>query len=84
MSLNQRMPNAQTLLSTAATVAATTMLVKSIAHDYIPNDIRCYLSSHLHQLSRNFSSRFTVVIEEFQGFSMNQMFGAAEIYLGTN
>jgi chaperone BCS1 len=77
------MPNAQTLLSTAATVAATTMLVRSIAHDYIPNDIRCYLSSHLHQLSRIFSSRFTVVIEEFQGFSMNQMFGAAEIYLGT-
>uniref|UniRef100_A0A2N9IEJ5 AAA+ ATPase domain-containing protein n=1 Tax=Fagus sylvatica TaxID=28930 RepID=A0A2N9IEJ5_FAGSY len=67
MSLNQRMPNAQTLLSTAATVAATTMLVRSIAHDYIPNDIRCYLSSHLHQLFRIFSSRFTVVIEEFQG-----------------
>jgi chaperone BCS1 len=83
MSLNQRMPNAQTLLSTAATVAATTMLVRSIAHDYIPNDIRCYLSSHLHQLFRIFSSRFTVVIEEFQGLSMNQMFGAAEIYLGT-
>ena len=67
MSLNQRIPNAQKLLSTAATVAATAMLVKSIAYDYIPNDIQRYLSSHLHNLSRLFSSRFTIVIEEFQG-----------------
>ena len=83
MSLNQRIPNAQKLLSTAATVAATAMLVKSIAYDYIPNDIHRYLSSHLHNLSRLFSSRFTIVIEEFQGLSKNQMFDAAEVYLGT-
>ncbi|KAL4629102.1 hypothetical protein ACB092_05G285500 [Castanea dentata] len=83
MSLNQRIPNVQKLLSTAATVAATAMLVRSIAYDYIPNDIHRYLSSHLHNLSRLFSSRFTIVIEEFQGFSKNQMFDAAEVYLGT-
>ena len=83
MSLNQRIPNVQKLLSTAATVAATAMLVKSIAYDYIPNDIHRYLSSHLHNLSRLFSSRFTIVIEEFQGLSKNQMFDAAEVYLGT-
>ncbi|KAM3749793.1 hypothetical protein ACB098_05G213000 [Castanea mollissima] len=83
MSLNQRIPNVQKLLSTAATVAATAMLVRSIAYDYIPNDIHRYLSSHLHNLSRLFSSRFTIVIEEFQGLSKNQMFDAAEVYLGT-
>uniref|UniRef100_A0A7N2LTT5 AAA+ ATPase domain-containing protein n=1 Tax=Quercus lobata TaxID=97700 RepID=A0A7N2LTT5_QUELO len=79
MSLNQRIPNVQILLSTAATVAATAMLVRSIAYDYIPNDIHRYLSSHLHNLSRLFSTRFTIVIEEFQGLSKNQMFDAAEM-----
>uniref|UniRef100_A0A7N2LVW2 AAA+ ATPase domain-containing protein n=1 Tax=Quercus lobata TaxID=97700 RepID=A0A7N2LVW2_QUELO len=83
MSLNQRIPNVQKILSTAATVAATAMLVRSIAYDYIPNDIQRYLSSNLHNLYRLFSSRFTIVIEEFQGLSKNQMFDVAEVYLGT-
>lgn len=50
MSLNQRIPDVQKLLSTAATVAATAMLVRSIAYDYIPNDIHRYLFSHLQNL----------------------------------
>ncbi|KAJ1441673.1 P-loop containing nucleoside triphosphate hydrolase [Sesbania bispinosa] len=37
----------------------------------------------LHNLSRHFSTQFTIVIEEFQGMSRNQVFEAAEAYLGT-
>lgn len=77
------MPSTKTILSTAASLAASAMLIRTIANDFIPDEVRNYVFSNLHSLSRHFSSELTIVIEEFQGLSLNQVFEAADAYLGT-
>lgn len=77
-------PNAKALLSTAASVAASAMLIRTIANDFLPPEVHGFFSSALHGLSRRFfSSELTIVVEEFQGHSPNEVFEAATTYLGT-
>ncbi|XP_020231381.1 AAA-ATPase At3g50940 [Cajanus cajan] len=75
--------NSKTLLSAVASLAASAMLIRSITNEFIPHEVIEYFNSGLHNLSRKFSTQLTVVIEEFQGMSRNQVFEAAEAYLGT-
>ncbi|PON78516.1 AAA-type ATPase [Parasponia andersonii] len=77
------MANAKAIVSTAASVAASAMLIQSIVNELLPWQLQNFLSSSVKSLSQNFSSEITIIIEEFQGFSMNQVFEAAEIYLGS-
>uniref|UniRef100_F6GYL6 AAA+ ATPase domain-containing protein n=1 Tax=Vitis vinifera TaxID=29760 RepID=F6GYL6_VITVI len=79
----QNRKSAAAVLSTAASLAASAMLIRSIANDLLPNEVHDYFSSTLHNLSRYFSSQLTIVIDEFQGLSMNKLFEAADVYLGT-
>ncbi|XP_050214244.1 AAA-ATPase At3g50940 [Mercurialis annua] len=78
------LPKAETILSTAASVAASTIVVHSIARDLIPQALHQYLNSTAKKISTFFSSQLTVVIEEFDGLTSNQMFHAANVYLGSN
>ncbi|KAL0360647.1 UNVERIFIED_CONTAM: protein HYPER-SENSITIVITY-RELATED 4 [Sesamum radiatum] len=71
------------VLTAAASVAASIILLKSIANDLIPHQIHTYFSSSLHKLSSRLSSHLTVVIEEFDGLTSNHMFDASNVYLGT-
>ncbi|KAL0438514.1 UNVERIFIED_CONTAM: protein HYPER-SENSITIVITY-RELATED 4 [Sesamum latifolium] len=71
------------VLTAAASVAASIILLKSIANDLIPHQIHTYFSSSLHKLSSRLSSHLTVVIEEFDGLTSNHMFEASNVYLGT-
>ncbi|XP_022637324.1 AAA-ATPase At3g50940 isoform X2 [Vigna radiata var. radiata] len=59
------------------------MLLRSITNEFVPNEVLEYFHSGFHNLSRKLSTRLTVVIEEFQGMSRNQVFEAAEAYLTT-
>ncbi|KAK2986600.1 hypothetical protein RJ640_004356 [Escallonia rubra] len=77
------MPSAKTVLSTAASVAASAMLMRTIAKDFLPKELQAYLFSSFYSLIQRLSSEFTIVIEEFQGLTINQVFEAADIYLGT-
>ncbi|KAK6267854.1 hypothetical protein QUC31_012014 [Theobroma cacao] len=83
MSSHQKVIKARSLLSTAASIAATAMLIRTIANDFIPADVQNYFSVSLQNLSRHFSSQLTIVIEEFRGLSINQVFEAADVYLGS-
>lgn len=74
---------AAAVLSAAASLAASAVLVRGIAHDLLPDEVRDYFYSTLHNLSRRFSSQITVVIGEFEGFAANKLFEAAHVYLGT-
>ncbi|XP_044484312.1 AAA-ATPase At3g50940-like [Mangifera indica] len=76
------MSKAQIALSTAASLAASAMLIRSIANDILPSEIQDYLYAGLYRISRCMSSQLTFVIEEFQGLAMNQVFEAAHLYLG--
>lgn len=78
----QKMSKAKTVLSTAASLAASAMLIRSVANDFLPAEIYDYLDSKIHLVSQFFSSQLTIVVEEFQGFSINQVFEAANYYLG--
>ncbi|XP_045786903.1 AAA-ATPase At3g50940-like [Trifolium pratense] len=74
---------AKTILSTAATVAATAVLIRTVANEFLPMDLREYVFTGIQSLYSHFSSDLTMVIEEFEGLDNNQIYSAAETYLGT-
>jgi chaperone BCS1 len=63
---------------------ASIVLMRTITNELIPHEFLNIFQSALHHISRHFSTQyFTIVIEEFQGMARNQVFEAAQIYLGT-
>ncbi|XP_073127611.1 protein HYPER-SENSITIVITY-RELATED 4-like [Henckelia pumila] len=75
----ESLPSPNKILTAAASVAASIILLKSIVNDLVPPQIHTYLSSSIKRLS----TKLTVVIEEFEGLTSNHMFEAANVYLGT-
>ncbi|XP_057788289.1 AAA-ATPase At3g50940-like [Salvia miltiorrhiza] len=74
-------PSAKVVLSTAASVAATLMVVRSLAKDLLPNELQHYVYTKFHYLLTSaFSNEITLVIDEFDGLNKNQLFSAAELY----
>ncbi|XP_027355934.1 protein HYPER-SENSITIVITY-RELATED 4-like [Abrus precatorius] len=71
----------QTVISTAASVAATAMLLRSLTRDYLPHDLHHYLHSKLSKILTALSSEITLVINEFEALTNNHLFHAALLYL---
>ncbi|KAB1200038.1 putative mitochondrial chaperone bcs1 [Morella rubra] len=82
-SAESKLATAKTFLSTAASVAATMMLARSIAQDFLPHEFQDVLFSGIRGFFGRFSSQLTMVIDEFDGLVNNQIYEAAEIYLGS-
>ncbi|GAY64303.1 hypothetical protein CUMW_232470 [Citrus unshiu] len=76
------MSEAKAVLSIAASLAASAMLIGSIANDFLPTEVQDYWYSSLHFVSQYLSSRITIVIKEFLGLIINQVFEATHLYLG--
>lgn len=76
------MPSAKTIVSTAASVAASTMVVRSLLRDLVPYELQYYLFRSIQGFFKSLSPEVTVVIEEFNGLAGNQIYKAAELYLG--
>ncbi|KAL6993523.1 Protein HYPER-SENSITIVITY-RELATED 4 [Sarracenia purpurea var. burkii] len=84
MSCNEsRLATAKTVLSTVGSVAAAAMVARTVAHDYLPPEFQDYLTFGLRNLFSRFSSQITLVIDEFDGLVNNEIYEAAEVYLGT-
>ncbi|CAK9151695.1 unnamed protein product [Ilex paraguariensis] len=79
----RKMPSTKTILSTAASLAASAMLIRSIANEFLPAEFQHYYISAIRNLSNYLSSQFTIVIDEFRGHAINELFQAADKYLGT-
>ncbi|OVA18770.1 AAA+ ATPase domain [Macleaya cordata] len=77
------MPSPTTVLSAYASFAGSMMFVRSIANEFIPHQLQSYISSTLRYIFNPISSRLTLVIEEFDGLSLNQVYEASEIFLRT-
>ncbi|KAL3614051.1 hypothetical protein CASFOL_042125 [Castilleja foliolosa] len=78
------LPSAKAIISTAASVAATAMIVQSVARDFIPHELTNYFYTKVqHFLTTIFTNDITLVIDEFDGLIKNQLFHAAELYIGT-
>ncbi|KAL9173954.1 hypothetical protein ABFS82_02G021600 [Erythranthe guttata] len=77
------LPSAKTIISTAASLAASAMVIRSIARDLIPYELQQYVHLSIQSFFKSFSNDITLIIEETSGLSANQIYKAAEIYLGT-
>lgn len=70
-------------VTTAASLAASAMLVRGVVNELVPYEVRDLLFSGLGYLRSRMSSRHTVVIEETEGWTSNQLYDAARTYLAT-
>ncbi|KAL3845261.1 hypothetical protein ACJIZ3_002664 [Penstemon smallii] len=75
----ESLPSSNKILTAAASFTASIILFKSIANDLIPHQIQSYFTSSLQKLS----SQLTIIIDEFEGLTSNEMFDASNVYLGT-
>uniref|UniRef100_A0A5B7B9Q7 AAA+ ATPase domain-containing protein n=1 Tax=Davidia involucrata TaxID=16924 RepID=A0A5B7B9Q7_DAVIN len=82
-SSESQLATAKTVLSTVGSIAATAMVVRTVAQDYLPHEFRDYLFSGIQNFFNRFSSQLTMVIDEFDGLVNNEIYDAAELYLGT-
>jgi chaperone BCS1 len=76
-----QLPSTQTVISVAASAAATTVLIRSLASDYLPRELRSYVLLKIRTLFASFSSQLTLIIEEFEGLNHNLLFQAARVYV---
>ncbi|KAF9676037.1 hypothetical protein SADUNF_Sadunf09G0096900 [Salix dunnii] len=77
------LPSAKTMISGAASAAATIMLLRSLVREYLPPEFRSYIFYRFETLINSFSSELTLVIEEYDNLNHNNLFKAAELYLET-
>nr|GLL28468.1 AAA-ATPase At3g50940-like [Ipomoea trifida] len=77
------MASAKTIVSTAASVAASAMVVRSLARDLIPYELQQYVYLNINLFFKSFSSDMVLIINEFDGLANNQIYKAAEVYLGS-
>lgn len=76
------MPSAKTIVSTAASVAASAMVIRSVARDLIPYELEQYVYSSVRRFFRSFSPEIVLIVEEYAGLGANQIYKAADIYIG--
>ncbi|XP_049390646.1 protein HYPER-SENSITIVITY-RELATED 4-like isoform X1 [Solanum stenotomum] len=83
MEFFETMPSSKTILTAATSLTASVILFRSIASDLVPEQLQLFFSSRFQKLSNRLSSQLIVVIEESEGLTLNQMFDAVNVYLGT-
>ncbi|KAL8129545.1 hypothetical protein V2J09_018700 [Rumex salicifolius] len=76
-------PSGKTILSTAASAAATAVVIRSLYREFLPNEFHNFLHDKFSWIFSSISSWITIIIDESEGLHQNQLFNAAEIYLGT-
>ncbi|XP_024991470.1 protein HYPER-SENSITIVITY-RELATED 4-like [Cynara cardunculus var. scolymus] len=69
----------KTILSAAASLTASALLLRTIADDLIPADIHHYFRNLFNRLS----TQLTVVIQESDGLTPNHLFQSANLFLAT-
>lgn len=74
---------AKEAMATATSVAASMMLVRSLANELLPYEARSLLSSCLDGLRSRMSWRHTITIEQSDGWYTNRVFYAVKTYLAT-
>ncbi|CAH8273251.1 unnamed protein product, partial [Arabidopsis lyrata] len=79
-----KIPSLSAIFSVYTSLSAFTILLKTILHEIIPDQIRDFIiSKFTDYFSSYFNSNFTFIIEEQSDYVMNQTFRAAQVYLPT-
>ncbi|KAL1536597.1 protein HYPER-SENSITIVITY-RELATED 4-like [Salvia divinorum] len=81
-SKSNNLATAKSILSAVGSIAASIVVVRGVAQDFIPPEFQDYLFSGLRSFFSRFSNQLTVVIEEFDGLGTNEIYAAAAAYLG--
>ncbi|XP_044984975.1 AAA-ATPase At3g50940-like [Hordeum vulgare subsp. vulgare] len=76
-------PSYDKTIATAASLAASLMLVRSLASELLPSEVRGALSTALSSLRARMTWQHTIVIEENEGWSSNRVYSAVKAYLAT-
>ena len=77
-----QMPSMTTVMSVAASAAATFMLIQSHARQYLPDEVSSYFDQKFKNFIARIYSELTLVIEEYDdGLNRNKLFKAAKLYL---
>ncbi|KAK9059007.1 hypothetical protein SSX86_021626 [Deinandra increscens subsp. villosa] len=82
-STESKIAMAKTVVSTIGSVAAASMVARSIAREYLPSEFQDYLYFGLRDFINKLSRQLTMVIYEFDGFQENEIYNATELYLGS-
>ncbi|KAK2969941.1 hypothetical protein RJ640_000018 [Escallonia rubra] len=84
------MPTTSVVLSTYTTFAASAMLVRTVlsevqnmTNQLLPKGVQEKIVSKLGGLIGNFSPNMSVIIDEYNGITLNEIYGASEIYVRT-
>ncbi|KAG6712559.1 hypothetical protein I3843_05G102700 [Carya illinoinensis] len=90
MSFLTSMPSTTSILSTYAAFSASAMLVRSMISEVktmssqlIPQQLQEKLYSRLGRLFGTLSSQMILIIDEYNGFSVNEVYQNSEVYLST-
>lgn len=70
-------------LTTAASIAASAMLARTVVNEYLPYELRTIVSSGFDKLFNSFSTEHTIVIQENEGLTSNELYDASSTYLRT-
>lgn len=79
----KEMPSPSSLFSAYASMAASMMLFRSMVNELVPYPVRGYLLSTLRYFFKAHSPALTLVIDEANGMTRNQVYDAASVYLCT-
>ncbi|KAM0938095.1 putative AAA+ ATPase domain, ATPase, AAA-type, core, AAA-type ATPase domain-containing protein [Dioscorea sansibarensis] len=80
---NKAMSSTKEILTTAASLAASAMLFRTVINDFIPSEVRNCLFTGIKYLHHRFSSELTLLIDEKDGYSPNIIYQAAMSYLNS-
>ncbi|KAL7144203.1 hypothetical protein ABFS83_08G243400 [Erythranthe nasuta] len=78
-----KLATAKTILSAVGSIAATAVVVRGVAGDLLPPEFHDYILSGFRTFFSRFSNQLTMVIDEFEGLDSNEIYEAAQVYLGT-
>ncbi|GMI68192.1 hypothetical protein HRI_000488500 [Hibiscus trionum] len=61
---------------------ASIALIRTTLYNYLPESLRLYISSRFKEWTNRFTTEETMVFKDYQSSKMNQLFQAANLYLG--
>ncbi|XP_075492071.1 AAA-ATPase At3g50940-like [Primulina tabacum] len=84
VSIFSGMPPASSIFTLYASISALLLMLQTILNQLVPRQVQDYILNkiHLYFMPRS-SINATIVIEERDGMSLNEIYSAAEIYLCT-
>lgn len=76
------LPSYETALKVAGALVTSAVVYRTISDTLIPDSVSDYFHSRFQNFLIHFRSQVPIIIEEFDGLNQNNIFYAANIYLG--